>query len=218
MEPPHAPRRRRKLPRALTRTLLVLVLGGVAAGAYWWFQPEVPLPKWSTITGVGSTISAKVSALGGKVGALFASLRRRAPAPARPAPKPAPVVPPATASRAVTSGTPGTAPPAARAAPAPAPAPPAPLPARPKIDLAGDSLTQVVRGFADRARLFDQRQLPCAGLARALELVENRWIAYNAARRGAGVLEGARAVRDQTLYAGVDSVERRFEQSGCARP
>ena len=91
-------------------------------------------------------------------------------------------------------------------------------PTRTKLDQIGDSLTQVVRSFTDRARLFDRRQLACAGLARGLEVVENRWIAYNAARRSAGVLDAARAARDQALYAGVDSVERRFEQSGCARP
>ena len=219
---PRAPRRRRKLPRAVTRTLLVLVLGGAVAGAYWWFQPEVPLPKWSTIAGVGSAIGGKVSALGSKVGAMFASLRHRAtaPAPTRQAAKPPTAAAPPVASRSApqpgTSSTSGTAPPPvpARAA---TPAPPPP-PVRSRIDLAGDSLTRVVRDFADRARLFDRRQLPCAGLARGLELVENRWIAYNAARRSAGVLEGARAGRDQALYAGVDSVERKFEQSGCARP
>ena len=217
LEAPRAPRRRLKLPRTVTRTLLVLVLGGVAAGAYWWFQPELPLPKWSTITGVGSTISAKVSALGGKVAGLVSGLRRRAPAPARPTAKPTPptVAPPA-ASRPAPAGNTGAAPAAAR--PAGPPQPPPSPPARTKLDLAGDSLTQVVRTFADRARLFDQRQLACAGLARGLELVENRWIAYNAARRSAGVLDGARAGRDQALYARVDSVERKFEQSGCARP
>jgi len=217
LEAPRAPRRRLKLPRSVTRTLLVLVLGGVAAGAYWWFQPELPLPKWSTITGVGSTISAKVSALGGKVAGLVAGLRRRAPAPARPTAKPTPptVTPPA-ASRPAPSGNTGAAPAAAR--PAGPPQPPPSAPARTKLDLAGDSVTQVVRTFADRARLFDQRQLACAGLARGLELVETRWVAYNAARRGAGVLDGTRAGRDQALYARVDSVERKFEQSGCARP
>ena len=217
LEAPRAPRRRLKLPRSVTRTLLVLVLGGVAAGAYWWFQPELPLPKWSTITGVGSTISAKVSALGGKVAGLVAGLRRRAPAPARPTVKPTPptVAPPA-ASRPAPSGNTGAAPAAAR--PAGPPQPPPSAPARTKLDLAGDSVTQVVRTFADRARLFDQRQLACAGLARGLELVETRWVAYNAARRSAGVLDGTRAGRDQALYARVDSVERKFEQSGCARP
>jgi proteasome lid subunit RPN8/RPN11 len=218
---PRAPRRRRQLPRAVTRALLVLVLGGLVAGAYWWFRPEVPLPKWSTITDLGSAIGAKVSAIGGKVGAMVGSLRRRATAPARPAPKPAPVVPPASASRPAASGNTGVAAAPGRPAGPPPSSPsssPSPPPTRTKLDQAGDSLTQVVRNFADRARSFDRKQLACAGLARGLELVENRWIAYNAARRSAGVLDGARAGRDQALYAGVDSVERRFEQSGCARP
>jgi hypothetical protein len=96
------------------------------------------------------------------------------------------------------------------------------VPARPspfsKLDLIGDSLTQVVRTFGDRAALFGRGQLPCDGLARGLTAVESRWIAYNSARRGAGVLDAAHAARDQALYAGVDSVERRFEQSGCPRP
>ena len=209
-----APRRRLKLPRAVMRTLLVLLLGGVAAGAYWWFQPELPLPKWSSITAVGSTIGAKVSALGGKVAGLVAGLRRRAPVAARPAAKPTPVAP--SRNPGATAVTRPAAP--SQLPPPPPPPPPPSPPARTKLDLAGDSLTQVVRTFADRARLFDQRQLACAGLARGLELVENRWIAYNAARRSAGVLDGARAGRDQALYARVDSVERKFEQSGCARP
>ncbi len=84
--------------------------------------------------------------------------------------------------------------------------------------MAGDSLTQVVRMFGERAGLFSRGQVPCAGLAGGLAAVESRWIAYNTARRNAGVLDAAHAARDQTLYAGVDSVERRFEQSGCPRP
>jgi len=81
-----------------------------------------------------------------------------------------------------------------------------------------DSLSQVVRSFAERATLFARGQLPCAGLARNLATVESRWLAYNGARRGAGVLDAAHAARDQALYAGVDSVERRFDQTGCPRP
>jgi hypothetical protein len=47
--------------------------------------------------------------------------------------------------------------------------------------------------------------------------VEQRWTTYNSARKRAGVLDAAHALRDQALYARVDSVERRFEQSGCPR-
>jgi len=76
----------------------------------------------------------------------------------------------------------------------------------------------MVRNFGERAALYARGQLPCAGLARGLSDVENRWIAYNAARKTAGLLDATHAARDQMLYAKVDSVERRFEQSGCPRP
>src|SRR2546425_13351322 len=72
--------------------------------------------------------------------------------------------------------------------------------------------------FGERAALFSRGQVPCPGLARGLAAVESRWIAYNSARRNAGVLDAAHAARDQTLYAGVDSVERRVGQTGRPRP
>lgn len=87
-----------------------------------------------------------------------------------------------------------------------------------RLDRVGDSLAQAVRTFGGRAALFDRRQLACDGLARGLRAVEDRWMTYSAVRRASGVLDGQHAVRDQMLYAGVDSVERRFEQSGCVRP
>ena len=190
-------RRRRKGWRGLWVTLFVVLIAAGGAGAYWWFQPELPIPSWSTITskwsGVTSTISAKVSALKTKL--------RRAPhaqPPTRPATQPA------------------TA--AAPTRPAPSPAVPAQPAPRARLDVAGDSLTQVVRSFGERAAQFARGQVPCVGLARGLTAVESRWLVYNSARRNAGVLDAAHAARDQTLYAGVDSVERRFEQSGCPRP
>ncbi len=206
-EPVRAPRARRrgKRRRGLWVTLFVLLMAAGGAGAYWWFQPELPIPAWSTITGKWSAIT---SAIGGKVSALKAKLRRAAPTPAPAQPRAQPPARPATQ--------PATA--AAPTNPAPTqrtPAQPAP---RARIDMAGDSLTQVVRMFGERAGLFSRGQVPCAGLAGGLAAVESRWIAYNTARRNAGVLDAAHAARDQTLYAGVDSVERRFEQSGCPRP
>jgi hypothetical protein len=186
-------------------TLFVLLITAGGAGAYWWFQPELPLPEWSTITSKWSAITSTIS---GKVSALKAKLRRAPPTPAPPQPRAQPPSRPATQ--------PATA--AAPAGPAPSqPAPSHPAP-RARLDVAGDSLTQVVRTFGEQASQFARGQVPCAGLARGLTVVENRWIAYNTARRTAGVLDAAHAARDQTLYAGVDSVERRFEQSGCPRP
>jgi hypothetical protein len=104
-----------------------------------------------------------------------------------------------------------------------APRPGAPTAAPPtdavvRLDQIGASLTRAVRTFADQRALFARSQLACTDLARSLAAVENDWTAYTAARRGSGALDATRAARDQTLYAGVDSVERRYEQSGCPRP
>ena len=200
------------MPRKFWLTLFVLLLGAGAGGAYWWFQPELPLPEWSTVKSKWSEITSKISVTAGKVWALRNKLHRASPAPApvKPASKPATRQP-----------VPRVSPPAP-VAPGPAQStqlpPPPPPSSLTRLDLIGDSLTGLVRNFGERAALYARGQLPCAGLARGLTDVENRWIAYNAARRNAGVLDAAHAVRDQTLYAGVDSVERRFEQSGCSRP
>jgi hypothetical protein len=189
-------------------TLFVLLIVAGGAGAYWWFQPELPIPAWSTITGKWSAIT---SAIGGKVSALKAKLRATpTPAPAQPRAQP----PARPATQPATAAAPTNPAPTQRTPAQPAP-PPAP---RARIDVAGDSLTQVVQMFGEQGALFSRGQVPCAGLGRGLAAVESRWIAYNTARRNAGVLDAAHAARDQTLYAGVDSVERRFEQSGCPRP
>jgi len=213
-----APRRRRrgKRRRGLWATLFVLLIVAGGAGAYWWFQPELPIPAWSTITGKWSTITGKwsaiTSAIGGKVSALKAKLRRATPTPAPAQPRAQPPARPAT--QPATAAAPTNPAPTQRTPAQPAP-PPAP---RARIDVAGDSLTHVVQMFGEQGALFSRGQVPCAGLARGLAAVESRWIAYNSARRNAGVLDAAHAARDQALYAGVDSVERRFEQSGCPRP
>jgi len=218
-EPVPAPLRRRrgKRRRGLWVTLFVLLIVAGGAGAYWWFQPELPTPSWSTITSkwsaITSTISGTVSAISGKVSALKAKLRRAPPTPAPPQPRAQ--TPSRPATQPATAAAPSQRPPSQPTPSPPVPSPPAP---RPRLDVAGDSLTQVVRTFDERASQFARGQVPCAGLARGLTAVENRWIAYNTARRNAGVLDAAHAARDQTLYAGVDSVERRFEQSGCPRP
>ena len=207
--PARRARRRGKRRRGLWVTLFVLLMAAGGAGAYWWFQPELPIPAWSTITGKWSAIT---SAIGGKVSALKAKFRRATPTPAPAQPRARPPARPAT--QPATAAAPTNPAPTQRTPAQPAP-PPAP---RARVDVAGDSLTQVVQMFGERAALFSRGQVPCAGLARGLAAVESRWIAYNTARRNAGVLDAAHAARDQTLYSGVDSVERRFEQSGCPRP
>lgn len=212
-----ARRRRRRVSGKVWLTLFVVLAGAGAGGAYWWFQPELPLPEWSTVESKWSEITSKVSVAAGKVWALRNKLHRASPAPApvKPASKPAarPPVPSVSPPAAVAPGPAQSAPTPSTQAP-----PPPPPSSLTRLDLIGDSLTSLVRSFGERAGLYARGQLPCAGLARGLADVENRWIAYNAARRNAGVLDAAHAARDQTLYAGVDSVERRFEQSGCPRP
>jgi JAB1/Mov34/MPN/PAD-1 ubiquitin protease len=201
-----APRRRRlKLSRKMKRTLVLLVVGAAATGAYWWYRPELPVPQWSTIAGkwsaftgsVAGAVSGAWSGLSAKVSVLKVKFRRTEAAPAKP--------------RAASSRPNAGAPSPPRASPPP----PSPFAI---LDVVGDSLTQSVRSFGERAVAFSQGQLPCAGLASSLAAVEKRWLTYNSARKSAGVLDAAHAVRDQGLYARVDSVERRFEQSGCQRP
>ena len=87
-----------------------------------------------------------------------------------------------------------------------------------RVDRAADTLALAVAAFDVRARLFERRQMACPELSRGLVEMEERWIAYNAARKSAFVLDSARDVRDRSAYADVTAVERRFERSKCARP
>jgi hypothetical protein len=87
------------------------------------------------------------------------------------------------------------------------------------LDRRADTLALALAAFDDRMRMFDARQMPCAGLGRGLAQVEDGWLAYNIARRETlAPFDSQREARDQSLYADVRSVERRFEHSGCARP
>jgi hypothetical protein len=102
------------------------------------------------------------------------------------------------------------------------PPPPAPQPvASPfaRFDRLSDSLTRAVRGFQDRAALFASGRMDCSGLASGLVAIENLWITYNTERRARmASFDPQRMTKDQALYASVDSVEGRFERSGCPRP
>src|SRR5205809_291417 len=208
--PPVAPapkkrRRRRHWPwRRWLRRLSVLMLVAGAAGAYWWFQPT--LPSLTVPPGV-EDLAARVAALPARLKEAVTKARARPPRP-RAAP---PSRPPSARQPAPTTA----APPPSPAPVTAAPAPPSPLG---RLDRVGDSLALVVRGFNAGAAQFARGQLACVGLAHALGAVEQRWTAYTAARRAAGVLDATHAARDQSLYAGVDSVEHRFDKSGCERP
>ena len=133
--------------------------------------------------------------------------------PAKPAaPRAAPRVAPRAAAPAATQPTPG------------APAPPSPPPTRSgspfaRLDAPGDAVLQAVRAYQDRAVGFAQHRIDCTELGRGLVSVEDRWKAYNGAKRVLGVtLDPAHAARDFSLYTAVDSVQRRFERTECPRP
>jgi len=192
-----APRARRRKRRGswTKRFVLLLLLAGIGAGAYWYVKirnPAEPLP-WAGLVDRAKKLVAR---------------RPKPPAPGRaqsgnrpprPRPQPAPPAPAAT----------------------PPPAPPALQPVSPfaRFDRLSDSLSRAVRNFQDRASLFASGQIDCGGLSSGLVTIENLWITYNTERRARmTAFDPRRASQDQALYAAVDSVESRFEQSGCRRP
>jgi len=100
----------------------------------------------------------------------------------------------------------------------PVPQPVAPSPFA-RFDRLSDSLSRAVRNFQDRASLFADGRMDCGGLATGLVAVENLWPTYNLERRARmASFDQRRASQDQAIYAAVDAVESRFEQSGCPRP
>ncbi|MEX2156973.1 MAG: hypothetical protein WD773_09050 [Gemmatimonadales bacterium] len=191
-------RKKKKGGRWLSRLAVLLVLGGAGAGGYWYFMlrdPGAP-PPWA---GVVDRVKRLVS--------------RSSASP-----------PPPPASRRAAPR--AAAPPATRPAPAPRAPQAAVIPPRPPVDTTfarfdrlSDSLSRAVRNFQDRAALFASGRLDCTTLASGLVAIENLWVTYNTERRARiAAFDQRRVSQDQALYAGVDSVESRFERSGCRRP
>lgn len=87
------------------------------------------------------------------------------------------------------------------------------------LDRRADTLALAIEAFGLRVRMFETRRMPCTGLARGLQQVEDGWLGYNMARKGvpSGV-DAARDARDRDLYSNVRAVELRFERSSCQRP
>jgi len=208
-------RRRRKLrvPRAVWKGAIAIIVALAAAGAYWSFVHLTPAQVGGRVTKVAVGLADRAAALFDRAAALVA--RPAAPSGRRAAP------PPRTATPAPQRPAP-TAQPAPMTQPAPPPPPlPAPRPAaqRPKLDVAADSVARALRGYQGQADLFAQRRLDCAGLARELAAVESRWLRYSAERRAVrAALDPARTATERSLYASVDSVERGFDRTGCPRP
>jgi len=105
------------------------------------------------------------------------------------------------------------------AAPLPVPQPVAAPSPFARFDRLSDSLARAVRNFQDRAALFADHRMECGALAAGLVSVESLWPTYNLERRTRmAAFDQRRASQDQAIYAAVDSVESRFERSGCPRP
>lgn len=93
------------------------------------------------------------------------------------------------------------------------------VPAPASLSALSDTLALAVTSFELRTRLFGAHQMQCPDLARGLILLEQRWTAYNGARRDAGVtLDSIQEATDRSLYARVDQAEGQFERSACPRP
>ncbi len=89
----------------------------------------------------------------------------------------------------------------------------------PRVDQLADTVALALVAFDLRVRMFERRQMACADLSRGLVELEERWMAYNIARKGAlGTFDAASNTRDAGLYTTVDAAERRFERSPCPRP
>jgi proteasome lid subunit RPN8/RPN11 len=83
------------------------------------------------------------------------------------------------------------------------------------LDRNADSVTALTDIYKARV---EANQTACPGLGLALVAVEDAWTRYNVGKRKAGSLDNTRYLRDQQLYATVDTVERDFDRSGCTRP
>lgn len=173
--------------------LVLLIVAALGGGGYWYFalrNPAVP-PPWAGLLDRAKQLVAKVTA------------RKPTPsAPRRAAPRTTPVAAPPQITQ-------------------PIPPPPAIAVASPfeRFDRLSDSLTRMVRNFQDRAALFASGRMDCGGLGNGLVAIENLWISYNTERKARmASFDPPRVARDQALWASVDSVSRRFDNSGCQRP
>jgi hypothetical protein len=82
-----------------------------------------------------------------------------------------------------------------------------------------DTVTFAVAAFDLRAALFRSHKMGCPDLAGGLVELEDRWMAYSAARKSAATTaDAAPLADDRRLHDGVDAAEREFTRTGCPRP
>lgn len=86
------------------------------------------------------------------------------------------------------------------------------------FDRVADTVKVVVSAYQQHSQTAGTGPAACPGLSDALVRVEDAWTAYNIDKKKAPPLDTPRATRDVGLYSAVDSVERHFDRSGCARP
>jgi hypothetical protein len=220
-------------------TMVLLGVGAVAAGLWWWnHRGTIEAP--SSLSGVFSSHSASAppvprdttiyapndtASMGG--GSMAAS-------------PPMPVLPDTTAvSNPAAGRTPAgatTSPPTAAAPPAAQPAPnvtagvpPAPVVTGPppvssdarvrKFDALADSLEQAIRNFQDRDADFTMKRLTCRGLGVGYQSADDAYIAlaraYGAVR---ATIDGTRDARFRKLSSQIGGVNNTFDASKCPRP
>jgi hypothetical protein len=87
------------------------------------------------------------------------------------------------------------------------------------IDRYADTVIGAIRGYQERARLYEGGLADCTVLARGLIAFEDVWTKYEAEKRQLTVqLDGTRAQRDLLLFSSGDSVSAHYDRSGCRRP
>lgn len=176
-------------PGVVAFFVLLLVLGGGFAGWKYYLQPRM-----AASSAADSAARAAVPDTSKRSGTSVPATGQQPPA--APAPAPSNPQPTAAAPTAVT----------------PAAAADSPFV---RLDRNADSVTTLADLYNARV---EANQTDCPGLGLALVAMEDAWTRYNVGKRKLATLEGDRFLRDQRLYAAVDSVERDFDRSGCTRP
>jgi hypothetical protein len=199
-QPTPKPKRRKRNNTGpwLKRVAVLLLLGGVGAAGYWYLGIKNPRVVPGLLASAKQLVSRVTSKKPAPPAPSSSGSRRPPAVSAQPAPPPAPVP---------------------VAVPQPVPQPVAPVSPFARFDRLSDSLARGIRNFQDRAALFASGRMDCNGLASGLVAIENLWISYNTERRARmASFDQQRATQDQSMYVAVDSVESRFERSGCPRP
>ncbi|HKK08535.1 MAG TPA: hypothetical protein VKA44_06600 [Gemmatimonadota bacterium] len=82
-----------------------------------------------------------------------------------------------------------------------------------------DSLSSSLKGYGERRALYRDGRLSCRGLARAFEVVDERFMKLALAyRRGRSEPAPGADSLFEVMAARTDSVDRHFDSSGCSRP